>query len=62
MKIVSTHKLSTIKNGLPFLGEVKLEIELLSDLKEHEVNEKYNGQGFHSQGSTESIPVNGYDS
>ena len=62
MKIESKYKLGTIKNGIPFYGEVLLEIELLPNSNEHEIIEKYNGMGLQSQDQLESIPKIGYKS
>lgn len=62
MKIESKYKLRIVKNGKSFYGEVILEIESISGLKEHQIIENYQGKGFQSQGYVETIPKEGYDS
>ena len=63
MKIESKYKLGLfMKNGMPFYGEVILEIESTPDMEEHQIIEQYQGEGLRSQGDIEKIPKEGYDS
>lgn len=59
MKIKSKYKLAKIKNGKPFYGEIILYIE--ENTTTHTIIENYDGNGFISQGTIESIPPKGYE-
>jgi hypothetical protein len=53
------YKFLKIKNGKPFFGIVSLEITKCESISE--IIEEYNGNGFTSQGTLESVPKKGYE-
>lgn len=63
MEIESKYKFGLlIKNGKPFYGEVVLKIESTPNMVEHQIIERYKGEGFITQGYVETIPKKGYNS
>lgn len=60
MKNISNYRLAIINEGRLYFGEVSLKIQLSKHLNTHKIIEEYSGEGYLSQGLSESICKVGY--